>query len=138
MIATGRCTLLISSSVYWILIGCTLRLTGRAGIGALVNCQKLRIKRADRVSDSESRQKHSELTNRIGTVILAGAARRTLGEMPQPCSARKGTLRRAKTRRALAACARLWLDDSCDGRLRQDHSRESFTFCKKNVSTGQT
>jgi hypothetical protein len=83
-------------------------------------------------------QQRSELTNRIHIVILAGAARRMLLGMPHPCSAYKGTLRRAKTRRALAACARLWLDTSRDGRLRQDHSREISIFLTKNVTAYQT
>ena len=53
--------------------------------------------------------------------------------MPQACAAGKGSLRRAKTGRALAACARSWLESNRDGRLRQDHCGDLSTLRKRGT-----
>jgi hypothetical protein len=45
--------------------------------------------------------------------------------MPQPVLARKGVLRRAKNRRALARSAPWWRVQISDGRLRRDHEAEA-------------
>ena len=64
----------------------------------------------------------SEPTSRMHEVLVTHrpARREKIGNTTTVL-ARKGTLRRAKTRRALAHCAPLWGWTVSDGRLRRDH-----------------
>ena len=66
--------------------------------------------------------RRSELTSRMHEVLVTHRpARRERIAHPTTVLVVKGTLRRAKSRRALDHCAPLWTDAFSDGRLRRDH-----------------
>jgi hypothetical protein len=66
--------------------------------------------------------RRSKLTSRMHEVLVTHRpARRKRTGNTTTVLAGKGTLHRAKSRRALALCAPLWGSEFSDGRLRRDH-----------------